>query len=197
QMATMVMMGLIVTFGTVSLAAHNLGLQAESISYMPGAGFGIAATTLIGHSLGAQNPGLGKRYFKEILKWGVLVSGFTSLLLFFFNIHLMTLLTDQREVIVLGAEYLWLMSFTQIASLVTGIIGGTLRSAGDIQAPMVIAGVGMWALRIPLSFVFGASWGLGLGVQGVWYAMIVDLFVRLVLAIWRYRTLRWDTVKVI
>ncbi|MCL2547594.1 MAG: MATE family efflux transporter, partial [Symbiobacteriaceae bacterium] len=46
QMATMVMMGLIVTFGTVSLAAHNLGLQAESISYMPGAGFGIAATTL-------------------------------------------------------------------------------------------------------------------------------------------------------
>ncbi|MCL2498383.1 MAG: MATE family efflux transporter [Symbiobacteriaceae bacterium] len=197
QMATMLMMGLMVTFGTVSLAAHNLGLQAEGISYMPGAGFGVAATTLIGHSLGAQNPQLARRYFREILTWGITLSSFTSLLLLFGNIQLMSVLTDQRNVIELGAYYLWLMSFTQVPSLVTGIISGTLRSSGDVQAPMIIAAVGMWGLRIPLSFILGAEWGMNLGVHGVWYAMTIDLFVRLALAIWRYRKLSWDTVRVL
>ena len=201
QMATMFMMGLIVTFGTVPLAAHQLGLQAESISYMPANGFGVAATTLIGHSLGALNPDLGKRYFKEIMRWGILVSSFASLILLFGGNWLLGLLTNEQEVIELGAHYLFLMGFTQVPALVTGVIGGTLRSAGDVRAPMYISAVGMWIFRIPLSFYIGASLGplggMHWGIHGVWWAMMVDLFVRLALAIWRYSRLRWDIIKAV
>ena len=202
QMATMVMMGLLVTFGEVSVSAHQLGLQAEGISYMPGVGFGIAATTLLGHSFGAKNPGLAKRYFRRIVSWGVAVSFFTSLIMFFFNIQLMSAFTNSWEIIELGAFYLWLMSFTQIPYIFNSTIAGALRSSGDVRSPMYIAGAGMWGIRIPLSFIMGASisignlsFGLNLGVKGVWYAMTIDIFIRLILSIWRYTTIRWDKVK--
>ena len=211
QLASMFMMSLIMTFGTVPMAAHQLGLAAEGVSYMPSNGFGVAATTLIGHSLGAGNPALGRRYFREIVKWGCLLSGSTSLLLFFGGEFLLGLLTDQYEVIVLGAKYLWLMSFTQVPLLLSGIIGGTLRSAGDVRAPMYISAIGMWGIRIPLSYVFGATvtlslpfinsvwgpFGLEMGIVGVWTAMNCDVITRFVLSCWRYRQLRWDSVKAI
>ena len=41
--------------GTIQVAAHHLATTAESLSYMPAAGFGVAATTLIGQSLGSGN----------------------------------------------------------------------------------------------------------------------------------------------
>ena len=202
QVATMIMMGLMVTFGEISVSAHQLGLQIEGISYMPGAGFGIAAATLLGHSFGAGKPGLAKRYFWRIATWGIGVSFFTSLMMFLFNAQLMSIFTNSREIIELGAFYLWLMSFTQIPYLLSSVIGGALRSSGDARSPMYIAGIGMWGVRIPLSFIMGASvaianlnFGLNLGVKGVWYAMTIDTFFRLALFLWRYTSIRWDKVN--
>ena len=202
QLATTVLMGLMVTFGAVSVSAHQLGLQIEGISYMPGVGFGIATTTLLGHSFGAGKPGLAKRYFSRIAAWGLGFAFFTSLLMFLFNIQLMSILTNSREIIELGAFYLWLMSFIQIPYILNCIIGGALRSSGDVRSPMYITGIGIWGVRIPLSFIMGASvaignisFGLNLGVKGVWYAMIIDLFFRLALFLWRYTSIRWDKVR--
>lgn len=47
--------------GSVSYAAHTIGINAESISYMPGNAFAIAATTLVGQNLGADRPDLAER----------------------------------------------------------------------------------------------------------------------------------------
>ena len=47
--------------GTQVLAAHQLANQAESLSYMPGFGFAVAATTLAGRGLGARDPARASR----------------------------------------------------------------------------------------------------------------------------------------
>ena len=39
--------------GNVSLAANSFSITAESLCYMPGYGVAIAATTLVGQSIGA------------------------------------------------------------------------------------------------------------------------------------------------
>ena len=43
----------IIGYGTSAYAAHQIGLSIESLSFMPGAGMGIAAATLMGQALGA------------------------------------------------------------------------------------------------------------------------------------------------
>ncbi len=193
QMATIILTSLIVTFGKIPLAAHQQGLQAESLSYMPAAGFGIAATAFVGQSLGAGNLPLAKRYIRQITIWGLYLTCITAGILFFVPGVVMSILTNDQQVIALGSKYLMLMAIAQFPQQVSGVLNGALRGAGDTAAPMVIAGIGMWLIRIPLSFYLSRTWGLG--IIGVWLAMTIDLFVRFALSYWRFRQGRWQTTQ--
>ncbi len=195
QGATIVMMGLIVSFGTASLAAHQLGLNAESLSYMPSAGFGIAATAFVGQSLGARRKDLAVRYVKEISKWGIILTILTGGALIILPTQILGLLSKDAEVIRLGAIYLRMMGLVQLPSLMSGVWNGALRGAGDTRAPMYIGGIGIWGIRLPLSFVFG-KW-MGMGVTGVWLAMTIDLVVRFLLSLIRYRAGRWQEIRLL
>ncbi len=95
QVAGITLFRLVNDFGTAAGASYQLGLQAEGISYMPTAGFGIAATALVGRSLGASNPNLAERYTKQLVTWGVMLTSFTTALLVFFPKALMRILTDE------------------------------------------------------------------------------------------------------
>ena len=99
QLAGVILVRLINGFGTEAGAAYQLGLQAEGISYMPTAGFGVAATALVGQSLGARNPALAERYTKELIKWGLALTSVTTAILVLGPRVLMGLLTDDQTAI--------------------------------------------------------------------------------------------------
>lgn len=65
------------------------------------------------------------------------------------------------------AMALWPLSFT---------LPNALRAAGDVKVPMVISMVSMAAVRLVGSWLLGVK--LGLGVVGVWIAMVADWVVR-------------------
>jgi putative MATE family efflux protein len=187
QLASVILFRLINGFGTQAGAAYQLGLQAEGISYMPTAGFAIAATALVGRSLGARNPDFADRYIREIVKWGIALTTVTTAILVFGPRVLMRLLTDDEVVIVLGAQYLLIMGLSQIPQQISGTLSGSLRGAGDTVTPMISAGVGIWGCRIPLSFLLGSRFGL----VGVWWAINIDQFVRLIIVGWKYIGGKW------
>lgn len=189
QLASVILFRLINGFGTAAGAAYQLGLQAEGISYMPTAGFAIAATALVGRSLGARNPGLAERYIREIVRWGIALTTVTTAILVFGPRVLMGLLTDDVTVIALGAQYLLIMGLSQIPQQISGTLSGSLRGAGDTVTPMISAGVGIWGCRIPLSFLLSSRFGL----VGVWWAINIDQFVRVVIVGFRHLTGKWKT----
>ena len=51
----------------------------------------------------------------------------------------MSMLTNDREVIELGAQYLLIMGLSQIPQQIAGTLGGTLRGAGDTLTPMAVS----------------------------------------------------------
>ncbi len=187
QVAGIILFRLVNDFGTVAGAAYQLGLQAEGISYMPTAGFGIAATALVGRSLGAGDSDLAERYIRQLVRWGVALTAFTTAILVFGPRLLMSILTDDREVVALGAQYLLIMGLSQIPQQISGTLGGSLRGAGDTVTPMVAAGLGIWGCRIPVAFVLSRR----LGLTGIWWAINLDQYVRLVAVGWRYLGGRW------
>ena len=191
QIAAILIFRLINDFGTVAGAAHQLGLQAEGISYMPSAGFGIAATALVGRSLGARDVRLAERYIRQIVRWGVALSVCATAVLVLLPQQLMGILTNDRAVIVLGAQYLMLMGFSQIPQQVSMTVGGSLRGAGDTVTAMVAAGVGIWGFRIPFAFLLSRTFGLG--IHGVWWAINIDQWVRVAIVGWRYFQGKWRT----
>lgn len=185
QMATIIFTRLILTFGVTALAAHQLGLQAEAISYMPAMGFSVAATAFVGQAIGARDPELGRKYLREIMMGSVLVTSASVVLLFFFPAWIMGLLTNQKEVIELGVKYLMLMAVVQIPQNASGVLNGALRGAGFTKIPMIVAGTGIWLVRLPLAYVLSIF--CGLNIIGIWIAMTIDLGFRFCLSYGIYR----------
>lgn len=189
QAAAIVLTFYVTSFGTKALAAHQVGMSAESLSYMPTAGFEIAATALVGQSIGAANLHLAKRYSRELTRISAIITVFTAALLFFLPVPIMRLLAEDPEVVVLGAVYLRIMAIAQLPQQVAAVMKGVIRGNGDTRTPMYIASLGLWGVRLPMAYLLGFT--LGIGVAGVWTSMCVDLIVRFVLMFWRYRTIPW------
>jgi len=176
QLAAIILTRSILTYGETAFAAHQLGLQAESISYMPSTGFGIAATAFIGQALGAGDKKLAKTYLKQIMKGSLAITSISVAILVFFPKVMMSLLTDNPEVINLGAIYLILMGLVQIPQNASHVLVGAMRGAGYTNIPMLVAGTGLWGIRVPFTLV--VVYLLKLPIVGIWVVMCIDLVFR-------------------
>ncbi|SCY39334.1 MATE family efflux transporter [Alkaliphilus peptidifermentans] len=180
QFSAIILTKIILNFGEVALAAYQLGFQAESISFMPAAGFGVAATAFMGQSLGANKPEMGKRYLKEIIKGSMAITSIVVIVFVFFPSVVMGLLTDQQEVIQIGVTYLMFMGMVQVPQNMSGVLNGALRGAGHTKVPMIVAAAGIWGIRIPLSIILTSYFGFG--ITAIWVAMSLDLIFRFTLS---------------
>lgn len=179
QLSSIILIRAILTYGDASYAAYQLGLQAESIAYMPAAGFQVAATAFVGRHLGANRPDLAKLFLKEILWGAVLVSVIGGGLLVLFPSALLEFMTSDSELIQIGIVYLIICGLAQVPQNVAGVLGGALRGAGYTKMPMYAAGVGLYMVRVPIALL--AAYVLGLSINVVFLAIGIDMTVRLIL----------------
>jgi putative MATE family efflux protein len=195
QAGIMLYTKIVLLYGTVSYAAHQVGLSIESFSFLPGYGFAIAAATMVGQSIGA-----GKYVRAKLENWEanrLAATGMAAMgvIFFFFPYALMRGFTQEEAVIHLGTQFLRIVAILQIPLALTMVLAGSLRGAGDTRFIMWATTAGMWGIRVPLAFAFGV-W-LDLGVYFVWTAMIADWTVRMGLLLWRYQSERWRAIQVI
>lgn len=181
QLASIILTRAILTYGETAYAAYQLGLQAEAISYMPAAGFGIAASTFLGQALGSKNPELGKKYLRHLIKLTTIITLVAGGLLVLFPRLIMRALTDDLEVVKIGALYLLIMGLVQIPQNLSSLLNGGLRGAGYPNAPMINAGVGIWLIRIPL--VLLSTYILKWPLVCIWIILGIDLICRFILSI--------------
>lgn len=185
QAASIVLSRVMLSFGDIAYAANQLGLQAESLSEMPALGFGVAATAFTGQALGAGDPELGRLYIRELQKGALMVISFGTCLLLFFPRQVMSLLTNNQEVIALGAVYLRLMGLIQIPQNLQRVFTGALKGAGYAKIPMGIAATGLWGIRVPLALILSSFFHTG--IVGIWAVVCVDQTARFLLSLYFYR----------
>ena len=160
--------------GTVSLAANSFAVTAEGLCYMPGYGIAIAATTLIGQTLGAGRKKLAKKLSFFTVGMGVLVMSVTGALMFIFAPQMIGILSPDPEIRELGAAVLRIEAFAEPLFAVSIVISGVFRGAGDTLVPSILNLFSMWAVRLVLSSLMAPVFGL----RGVWTAMCIELWVR-------------------
>ncbi|MBT9130230.1 MAG: putative FMN/FAD exporter YeeO [candidate division WS2 bacterium] len=190
----LVFSGMVLTLGTKTFAAHRIALNIESISFVIGWGFAMAATVLVGQCRGRLND---KRAFEiaiEILKLGAVLMGAIGLLLFIFSKPMVMLFTNDIEVILASTKVLQIIAIMQIFLATHFIMAGSLRGAGDTRFPMFTASVGAWLIRIPITYllVFVYEWGL----IGAWIAMSADILFKAILNFLRFYSKVWGKIKV-
>jgi putative MATE family efflux protein len=178
--------------GTQAYAAHQLALQGESIAFMPGFGFAVAATTLVGQGLGADQPERSRRdgYLSQRLAIGLM--SLMGVVFFVFAAPILDVFIDDPEVVNLGVWPLRLVAFSQPALATLLVLSGGLRGAGDTRATLMITALGLWGVRVPLAMLLTGP----LGLLGAWIAMGVDLDLRGLGMFLRFRSGKWAQVKV-
>ena len=186
---------IVLLYGTVSYAAHQVGLSIESLSFLPGYGFAIAAATMVGQSIGAGKYTRAKLENWEANRLAIGIMSLMGIVFFFFPYALLRAFTSDASVIELGTLFLKIVALLQIPLALTMVLAGSLRGAGDTHFIMVATSIGMWVVRVPIALIVGV-W-LHLGVFYVWLAMIADWTLRMVLMLWRYRSERWRAIQVI
>ncbi len=200
--------------GTAALAAQQVVLNAASVSFLPGFGFAVAGTTLVGQGLGARDLRRAERSGYAAFFWGCGMMMAIGLALLAFPTAVMRFFTTDPQVIALGTGPLRLLGLVQPLLAATMIFAGGLRGAGDTRTPLWINALSLWLLRVPLAVVLTQGvvaffpapattslplWfqeGVGWGLAGAWTAAAIDLVVRGGLMAWRYHKGRWKQVRV-
>ncbi|KOA18951.1 multidrug resistance protein NorM [Clostridium homopropionicum DSM 5847] len=147
---------MIMHIGQTAFAANQITTTIESISFMPGWGFGIAATTLVGHKIGEKNIREAKVYSYTCAALGTVFMGICAITFLIAPNFLISLFIKEteKEVIRLGAFCLMVASVEQIPMAISLILNGSLKGAGDTKTPFIISLISSWGIRLPLMFLF-------------------------------------------
>jgi putative MATE family efflux protein len=192
----LVFLSMVDRLGTVAAAAHGVAIRVESLAYLPGYAFQLAAATLAGQFLGARDYHRANRsVLVACATSGVLMIG-VSLSFFFFPNPLVDLFLgpNQDDVAAVAPRLLQIIAVALPTLALTQVLTGALRGAGDTRWPLVFTFIGFLIVRLPMTWLLTQEWNWG--IQGAWYAMAADIIVRCALITARFLTGGWKRVEV-
>lgn len=193
QLGKIIVLSLVSTFGTYAIAANAVCNAVANFQILPGMAINLAITAVIARCVGAGDYVQAEYFTKKLIRlvyicmWAVnlLIIALLPFILWAYNLSDIT--AETSRVILyfhcVSACLIWPVSFS---------LPATLRAAGDAKVTMVISLASMWIFRIIFSYVLGAYFGLG--VFGIWAAMVIDWCVRSICMVFRYRSGKWKLI---
>ena len=184
----------IVSMGTVAMAAYQIGININAIVFFPIFGFAIANTTLVGQSLGEKDYDKAHIYAYESLKIAMLFGFALGLLTFSFAPFLAGLYTKDPETIKEATLMVRTFGILEPLLAILNLCSATLKAAGDIKYVMVTSLIGLWLLRVLPSYVLDRwlQWGL----IAVCIGILLDFSIRSVMYLVRMNKGKWKYLKV-
>ena len=176
--------------GTLAYAVHQVCLNIQSLSFMNGQAFAVSATSLMGQSLGKKRHDMAQAYTTRARKLGMCVSITLGIVFFFFGGQIVALYSGGDESLVeLGAVIMMFVAVVQPFQSSQLILAGSLRGAGDTKVTAVITFITVLLVRPGLA-IFAVN-VLGMGLEGAWYALVIDQILRSLLVLLRYNSGAW------
>ena len=190
QLGKILVLSLVSTFGTYAIAANAVSNAIALFQILPGMAISLAITTVISQCVGANDYEQVHYYLKKLLAI-IYVAMVGTVALIFLALPLILKaynLSDQTAAATtniihfhgISAMIIWPLSFALPAAY---------RAAGDAKACMYTSIMSMWIFRIGFSYLVGKY--MGLGLFGVWVAMVIDWVVRAICFIIRYFNGKW------
>ncbi len=162
--------------GTLGAAAMGIGLQLESLAFMPVLGINVAATSLVGRALGAWQVDEAKRRGNVAIVLAVSLMFVLILPMIIFAPQIIRLFDPSANETLLsaGTTYLRIATPSLMFTAVAMTVNGALRGAGDTTPGMYSTLLTRGVLSVFLSWLF--AFPFGWGSVGVWVALLIGYF---------------------
>lgn len=193
--------------GEVAIGAIRPGFSIEALAFMPSFGLAVAASALVGQSLGMKDPDRASRLGWMAAHMAAIISLVVSIFMFVFADQLAgLLLSEKAEFASMTADYLRHVATTEVMFGYGMVLISAQQGAGDTRSPFWITLICMWFIRVPLaaflavrSLDFGlivVRGGLGLGANGCWLALAITQAIQGMAAIVVWQQGHWKRAKV-
>jgi putative MATE family efflux protein len=180
--------------GTSAMAAHQVGMNINGLSFSFGDGLQATAVALIGYSLGAKQPEQAKAYAKTCRMIGGVISVILAIVYFLGARWLMELFFEEEEIVEIGISIMHVIIVVVILQIAQVIYMGCLRGAGDTLYTAIASTISVTLVRTFGSYFFG--YVLGMGITGIWFGIVADQLSRFIFATIRFRQGKWVNIKI-
>ncbi|MFO8109172.1 MAG: MATE family efflux transporter [Thermoplasmata archaeon] len=174
----------------IAAAAYGSGNRILNITFLVMGGLAMAMSTMVGQSLGAQKKGRAEEVTKKgiILLFGLM--GAIAIVLFLLrNILIAFIIPGDPAVIGEGGNFLMIFALAMPFFGVFRGITGVLEGSGHTVQQMILSLSRLWALRIPLVYIF--AFIIGWYSSGVWLGMALSNVIAAGLALFVFSLGRW------
>lgn len=190
QLGRVIVVSIIAGFGTVQIAANGVANSLDGLGCIVGQAMSLAMISVIGRCAGAGDEKQVRYYTKKLL-------AITYICTIVVNSIILLMLNNILGIYSLSPEtqrltYILVMIHNGMAMLLwpaSFVLPNMLRACNDVKYTMVVSIFSMFVFRIGFSYVIGVN--MGMGAIGVWLAMLMDWFFRVMSFVLRYFRGKW------
>lgn len=168
--AFMTLIAIVALIGTPALAAQQITFTALSLAFLPAFGLSIAATALVGQSIGARAPTEARTAWSIAFRWALVWMGIGGVLAFLLAERMMRIFSSDPLVVSSGVNALRALSLALPFWALWFVSSGGLRGSGDTRTPLVIGASTMW-VSVLIAWIAVTRFDGGLG--SVWLAFVL------------------------
>ncbi len=196
QLGKILLQSLVSALGVTAMAANAVANSLAGFQNIPGSAVSLAMITVVGRCVGASEYGQAKLYVKKLMRFSYWTMGLLAPVILLLLPGVIGSYGLSPEV----AQNTWQLMF--VYTIVCAVFWpssfafpNALRAAGDVKFTMAVSALSMLIFRIGFSYLLVQS--LGMGLMGVWVAMMIDWVARSAAFYIRYRRGVWEHRKVL
>lgn len=180
----------IAMIGTTALTTNVYTTNLRVFITMFSGALGQGTLILISRKIGERKMDEAFKQSMHIFKIAAFVAFCVAGLFFIFSKPLLKIFTNSPDIIMLGSSIILLTLLLEPGRAFNLIFNNSLKAAGDVNFPVLVAILGMWLISVPIAYILGIHFGLGL--IGVWIGFVVDEWVRGIILRRRWKSRVWE-----
>lgn len=172
--------------GHYGLVALTTGGQIEAIAWNTSQGFSTALSAFTAQNFAAKKRRRIEAAYRATLMMTSVFGLFCTFLFVFYGSEIFSLVIHEKAAYMSGGVFLRIDGYSMMFMMLEITMQGLFYGVGRTMPPAIVS-VTFNTLRVPLAVLLGT---VGLGINGVWWAISISSILKgLVLFVW-YRTLQ-------
>lgn len=186
------MLAIVDLFGTTVVSAYIVSRRIFGLMNVPGWGFGLAASSLVGQHLGEGDEETAEAYGREITLLAVATYAVSALLVAAMARPLVLLFGTEAAAVPIAVGLVYATCVAILPQGVNATIAGALDATGDTNWPFYYRFIGMVGFSLPAAYI-GAT--TPLGIVGLYIAFFGETLVPAIGNYHRFSTGRWKAIS--
>ena len=183
------------SLGSLALSAKVYVGSINPYEQIFGNALGQSGQIIAGRLIGARQFDEAQTRIRKLWKYLAIVNLFCGILQFILHKRLMGLFTDDPKVIAMSTPLFLFEIFINLSRTLNHCFNSANRAAGYVFWPTIVAVASLWITYVGCGYLFCNV--VGLGITGIWLAMLIDESTRGGFSAFVWLTKKWQNRHVV